>query len=161
MQCIRPQSETTPEKLLSNPWHGKGFCEPGQYESALQRCEDGCKSCELGIEMYTNLVEILTHCTNAINQWSAKYEKRISHSSEIGTTKKTWLDTTRAVKHLAVRNDDICKKIQTDVISKLDSYKSENYGKSFIHMKKIKEFRKEFKKSRKTALGIIRTNRSS
>ncbi|CAF0953754.1 unnamed protein product [Adineta ricciae] len=155
VQCIRSQSETTPEKLLSNPWHGKGFCEPGQYESALHRCEDGLKSCELGIEMYTDLVGILTNCSNALHQWSTKYQKRIGHSNEIGTTKKTWLETTRAVEKLAERNGDICKNIQKDVIDKLSSYKNENYGKSFIHAKKIKEFGKEFKKAQKPHLELL------
>ncbi|CAF1154509.1 unnamed protein product [Rotaria sordida] len=114
MQCILPQSQTIPEKYLSNPWHGKGFCEPNQYKSAIDRYEGGHKSCDLSIEIYKELVKNLV------------LQKQ--HGS------------IQAVEKLAERNEDITKNIQHNVIDKMITYKNSKYEKSFLHMKKVKEF---------------------
>ncbi|CAF1334608.1 unnamed protein product [Rotaria sordida] len=125
MQCILPQSQTIPEKYLSNPWHGKGFCEPNQYKSAIDRYEGGHKSCDLSIEIYKELVKVLEHC---------------SESLQFGTTKTAWIESIQAVEKLAERNEDITKNIQHNVIDKMITYKNSKYEKSFLHMKKVKEF---------------------
>ncbi|UJR13654.1 hypothetical protein I4U23_000666 [Adineta vaga] len=155
MQCILPQSQTTPEKTLSNPWFGKGFCEPDQYKAAIDRCDGGYRSCELGIEIYRDLTKILDNCSAALRQWAETSEKQIGQSKEFGTTKKTWIHTVRAVQKLAERNVDVSQNVQKTVIDKMVSYKNENYGKSYIHVKKIREFEKEFKKTQKSWLELI------
>lgn len=155
MQCILPQGQTTPERTLSNPWYGKGFCEPDQYKSAIERCEGGYKSCELGIDMYKDLNKILENCSTALRQWSTTNQKRINSSNEFGTNKKTWSATVRAVEKLAERNEDVIKNIKETVIDKMVSYKNENYGKTLLRVKKIVEFEKEFKKTQKSWLELI------
>ncbi|CAF1310113.1 unnamed protein product [Adineta steineri] len=155
VQCISPQGQTTPEKTLSNPWFGKGFCEPDQYKAAIERCSGGYKSCELGIDLYKDLAKILENHSAALRQWSTASQKQIVHSSEFGTTKKSWLNSIRAVEKLAESNDFIRENVQKTVIDKMTSYKNENYGKSFLQVKKIKEFEKEFKKVQRTWLDTL------
>ncbi len=155
MQCFLPQNQTTPEKTLSNPWFGKGFCEPGQYKAAIDRCEGGYKSCELGIEITRDLVKIFENHSEAIRHWSTSSQKKICQSQEFGTTKKAWVDSIRAVEKLAERHDNITENIQKLVIEKMTSYKSENYGRSIIHVRKIKEFKDEFKKAQQSWLELI------
>jgi hypothetical protein len=155
VQCILPQGQTTPEKTLSNPWHGKGFCEANQYKSAINRCEGGYKSCDLGIDMFKRLAKITEHYSEAIREWSASSQRQIAESNECGTTKKAWLQSVRAVEKVAEQNDFIVEGIQEKVVDKMTAYKNENYGKSFIHVKKIKEFEKDFKKIQKPWLEFL------
>ncbi|CAF0848574.1 unnamed protein product [Rotaria sordida] len=155
MQCILPQSQTTPEKCLSNPWHGKGFCEPNQYKSAIDRCEGGHKSCDLSIEIYKELVKVLEHCSESLHQWSLTSQRKIVQSKEFGTTRAAWIESIQAVEKLAERNEDITKNIQHHVIDKMVAYKNSKYERSFLHLKKVKEFEKDFKKVQKPWLELL------
>ncbi|CAF1070163.1 unnamed protein product [Rotaria sordida] len=150
VQCILPQGQTTPEKCLSNPWHGKGFCEPNQYKAAIDRCEGGHKSCDLGIEIYKDLVKVLENCSESLRQWSLTSQRKIVQSKEFGTTKVTWIESIKAFEKLAERNDDITENIQHNVIDKMIAYKNSKYEKSFRQVKKVKEFEKDFKKIQKS-----------
>ncbi|CAF1104084.1 unnamed protein product [Rotaria sordida] len=150
VQCILPQGQTTPEKCLSNPWHGKGFCEPNQYKAAIDRCEGGHKSCDLGIEIYKDLVKVLENCSESLRQWSLTSQRKIVQSKEFGTTKVTWIESIKAFEKLAERNDDITENIQHNVIDKMIAYKNSKYEKSFRRVIKVKEFEKDFKKIQKS-----------
>ncbi|CAM4758366.1 unnamed protein product [Rotaria magnacalcarata] len=80
MQCILPQSPTTPERFLSNPYYGKGFCEPDQYKVAINRCEDGFAFCELALEMLKDLVNELQRCSESLlNYKKFSYDKSFRH----------------------------------------------------------------------------------
>lgn len=155
MHCILPQNQTTPERCLSNPWYNKGFCEPDQYKAAIDRCEGGYKSIELSIEIYKDLSKILENFSESLHNWSTTSQKKICQSKEFGTTKVAWLESIRAVENLAIRNENINRDIHNNVIDKLASYKSSNYAKSLVHVKKLKEFEKDFKKTQKPWLELI------
>ncbi|CAF1100526.1 unnamed protein product [Rotaria sp. Silwood1] len=152
---IESGSQTTPEKCLSNPWHGKGFCEPHQYKAAIDRCEGGHKSCDLGIEIYKELVKVLENCSESLRQWSLISQKKIVQSKEFGTTRTVWIESIQAIEKLAERNDDITNNIQQNVIDKMIAYKNSKYEKSFLHVKKVKEFEKDFKKIQKPWLELL------
>ncbi|CAF2649547.1 unnamed protein product, partial [Rotaria sp. Silwood2] len=153
--CISPQNQTTPEKCLSNPWHGKGFCEPNQYKAAIDRCEDGHKSCDLGIEIYKDLVKVLELCSQSLRTWSSRSQQKVAQSKEFGTTRTAWFESIQAIEKLAERNEDITTNIQQNVIDKMTAYKKSKYEKSFLHVKKVKEFEKEFKKAQKQWLELL------
>ena len=155
MQCILSQNQTTPEKTLSNPWHGKGFCEPHQYKAAIDRCEGGYRSCEIGIDIYKDLAKVLEHNAEALRQWSTSSQKQIAQSKEFGTNRKSWIASVRAFEKLAERDVDIAHGIQQNVIEKMTTYKNAHYGKSFIHVKTIKQFEKDFKKVQKSWLELL------
>jgi hypothetical protein len=151
-----PQSQTTPEKDLSNPWTGKGFCEPNQYKSTIDRGEGGYKSLELGIEMFKSLDKIIEHFSAELREWSKTSQKHISESKEFGTTKKVWLACVRiTTEHLTAQNDAIAKGIQEKVVDEMTRYKNNHYGKSFIHVKKMKDFEHDFKKVQKPWLELL------
>ena len=154
VQCILPQGQTTPEKCLSNPWYGKGFCEPGQYKVAIDRCEGGFKSCELSMDIFKDLVKVLENCSQAIRHWSKTSQRQIIQSKESGTNRTAWINSIRAVEKLAERNEDIMTNIQKNVLDKMAAHKNSKYEKTFIHVKKIKEFEKEFKKIQKPWLEL-------
>jgi hypothetical protein len=155
VHCILPQSQTTPEKTLSNPWFGKGFCEPHQYKAAIDRCEGGYRSCELGIDMYKDLAKLLESHATAIRHWSTSSQKHIIQSKEFGTNRKSWIESVRAVEKIAERNDDIATSIHQNVVEKMVAYKTNHYVKSFIHVKSIKQYEKEFKKVQKSWLELL------
>ncbi len=155
MQCILSQNQTTPEKTLSNPWFGKGFCEPHQYKAAIDRCEGGYRSCETNIEIYKDLAKILEHNAAAIRHWSTSSQKQIIQSKEFGTNRKACIESIRACEKLAEREEDLARGIQQNVIEKMTTYKNEHYGKSFIHVKAIKQFEKDFKKVQKSWLELL------
>lgn len=144
-----PQNQTTPEKTLSNPWHGKGFCEINQYKSALDRGEGGYKSLDIGIDMFKRLQKITEEYSAALREWSKTSQKHLAESKEFGTTKKVWLESIRNVEKLADQNDVIAAGVEKNVVEKMTTFKNNNYGKSFIHVKKVKEFEHEFKKAQK------------
>ena len=151
-----PQGQTTPEKNLSNPWFGKGFCDPQQYKSAIERCENGYHSLELGIDIYKRLHKIFENHSAALREWSKSSIKQISDSKETGSNKLAWLNTIRAVEKLTERNNSIVESIQHKVVDSMTSFKNEHYGKSFFHVRQIKEFDKEFKKTQKIWLECLK-----
>jgi hypothetical protein len=153
--CIRPQTQTTAEEIPSNPWYGKGFCDPNQYQAALQRCNDGYHSCDLFTKAFEQRVKIEREYITAINNWSKTWQKQIADSKEFGTNKKTWLATVRAGEQAAQTHADIVERIQHDVIDQMVAFKQHNYERSIIHVKKIKEFEKEFESLQKPWLKLL------
>lgn len=149
VQCILPQNQTTPERILSNPWHGKSIFEPGQYKSAIDRCEGGYKSCELAIDMLKDFMEIEEKRAKTIRHWSEKYQTNIHQSKDFGTNKRSWLEVVRAMELMAQQSEDLVKGLREGVLEKFSAYKNNDYGRSFLHIKKVKEFDKQFRKVQK------------
>jgi hypothetical protein len=150
-----PQGQTTPEKTLSNPWTGKGFCEPQQYRAAIDRCEGGYHSLDTGIDMFKQLHKILENHSSALRDWAKSSLKHIDDSKEFGNNKMAWRSTFRAVEKLAERNDKISAGVEKDVVGEMVHFKNEHYGKSFFHVRQIKKFEKEFKEAQKTWLQCL------
>ncbi len=155
MQCIFPQGQTTPERILSNPWYDKGFCEPGQYKAAIDRCKAGYESCDLFIEIFSERAKIERNYVSDLEKWSSSSIKEISHSKEFGTNKKVWIDSIRASKEIASTHTDLVKRIQENVIDKMANFKKEHYGKSILHVKKIKEFERDFEQVQKSWIKLL------
>ncbi len=155
MQCILPQGPTTPERILSNPWYDKGFCEPNQYKAAIDRCKGGYESCELFIEIFSDRARIERNYIAELEKWAATSIKDISQSKDYGTNKKAWMDSIRASKELANTHADIVQRLQENVIDKMVNYKKENYGKSILHIKKIKEFERDFEQAQKSWVKLL------
>ncbi len=155
MQCILPQGQTTPERFLSNPWYDKGFCEPGQYKAAIDRCKAGYDSCDLFIEIFSERAKIERNYVADLEKWSASSIKEISHSKEFGTNKKAWMNSIRASKEIGAIHADMVQRIQDNVIDKMASFKKDNYGKSILHVKKIKEFEHDFEQVQKSWIKLL------
>jgi len=155
MQCILPQGQTTPERILSNPWYDKGYCEPHQYKAAIDRCKSGYDSCDLFIDIFSERAKIERNYVAELEKWTATSIKEISQSKEFGTNKKAWIDSIRASKEIANTHTDIVQRIQENVIDKMAIYKKENYGKSILHVKKIKEFERDFEHAQKSWLKLL------
>jgi len=155
VQCILPQGQTTPERALSNPWYDKGFCEPNQYKAAIDRCKGGYESCELFIEIFSERAKIERNYIADIEKWSATSIKEISQSKEFGTNKKAWMDSIRASKEIANTHNEIVQRLQDNVIDKMVNFKKENYGKSILHVKKIKEFEHDFEQVQKSWIKLL------
>ncbi|CAF4325334.1 unnamed protein product, partial [Rotaria sordida] len=95
------------------------------------------------------------HCSESLRQWSLISQRKIVQSKEFGTTKIAWIESIQAVEKSAERNEDITENIQHNVIDKMIAYKNSKYEKSFLHMKKVKEFEKDFKKVQKPWLELL------
>jgi hypothetical protein len=155
VQCIFPQGQTTPERILSNPWYDKGFCEPNQYKAALDRCKGGYESCELFINIFSERARIERDYVADLEKWAATSIKEISQSKEFGTNKKSWIESIRASKEIADTHTDIVQRLQDNVINQMVTYKKENYGKSILHVKKIKEFERDFEQAQKSWVKLL------
>ena len=155
MQCVFPQGQTTPERILSNPWYDKGFCEPNQYKAAIDRCKGGYESCDLFIEIFSERAKIERNYIADLEKWAATSIKDISQSKDFGTNKKTWTESIRASKEIANTHTDIVKRLQENVIDKMINFKKENYGKSILHIKKIKEFEHDFEHAQKSWIKLL------
>lgn len=155
MQCIFPQGQTTPERVLSNPWYDKGFFEPNQYKAAIDRCQGGYEACDLFIEIFSTRAEIEREYAASIEKWSSNSIKQISNSKEFGSNKKAWLESIRASKKTAAVHEEIAQHLKDSVIDKMVAYKKENYGKSFVHVKKIKEFEHDFEQAQKSWIKLL------
>jgi len=155
MQCIFPQGQTTPERILSNPWYDKGFCEPNQYKAAIDRCKGGYESCEMFIDIFAERVRIERDYVANLEKWAAGSIKEISQSKEFGTNKKAWVESIRASKEIGSTHADIANRLEEAVIDKMVAYKKENYGKSILHVKKIKEFERDFEQAQKSWLKLL------
>ena len=156
VHCVMPQNQTTPEKTLSNPFFGKGFCEPGQYKSAIQRCETGYHSLEMGIDMYKSLQKVFETFSTGLEDWAKSSIKEVSNSKESGCNKLALLKSIRAVEELKTSNDEIVNGIKTDVVGKMNDFKNTHYGKSFLRVRQIREFEKEFKKTQETWIDCLK-----
>jgi hypothetical protein len=150
-----PQNQTTPEKTLSNPWIGKGFCDPQQYKATIDRCEGGYHSLDMGIEMFKRLDKIFGNHSEALHDWAKTSLKHVEDSKEYGENKIVWKLIIKAVEKLAERTDKMAEGIQEKVVNEMISFKNENYGKSYFHVKQIKKFEKEFKDVQKTWLECL------
>ena len=155
MACLRPQILTTPEEILANPWHNKGFCDLDQYHVALERCQNGYESCDLFIKAFEQRVKIERDYIAAIHDWSKTWQREIADSQEFGMNKKTWLSTIRAGEQAALTHSDIVERIQHDVVDPMVAFKKQNYAKSIIHIRKIREFEKEFESLQKPWLKML------
>jgi hypothetical protein len=155
VQCILPQGQTTPERILSNPWYDKGFCEPNQYKAAIDRCKGGFESCELFIDIFSERAKIERNYIADLEKWSTTSIKEISQSKEFGTNKKAWMDSIRASKEIANTHTDIVQRLQDNVIDKMVNFKKENYGRSILHVKKIKEFEHDFEQVQKSWIKLL------
>lgn len=155
MQCIFPQGQTTPERILSNPWYDKGFCDPNQYRAAIDRCKGGYESCDLFIDIFSERARIERDYTSALEKWSVSSIKEISQSKEFGTNKKAWIESIRASKEVSNTHLDIVQRLQENVIDKMVTFKKENYGKSLLHVKKIKEFEHDFEQAQKSWIKLL------
>ena len=155
MQCILPQGQTTPERIISNPWYDKGFCEPNQYKAAVDRCKGGYESCDLFIDIFSERARIERDYISALEKWSAASIKDISQSKEFGTNKKAWIESIRASKEIGNTHVDMARRLQENVIDKMVAYKKENYGKSLVHVKKIKEFERDFEQAQKSWVKLL------
>lgn len=155
MQCILAQGQTTPERILSNPWYDKGFCEPNQYRAALDRCKGGYESCDLFIEIFSERARIEREYVAALERWSQSSIKEVGQSKEFGTNKKAWLECIRGTKEIGKTHEAIANQIQQTVVDPMVSYKKDNYGKSIVHVKKIKEFERDFEQAQKPWLKLL------
>lgn len=129
---------------------GKSFFEPGQFKCATDRCENGYRSVETQIGIWESLVEIKRAYVKAVQQWLEASERSIHESRDTGSNKKVSLDVVRATKLTTQRIEKEAKSVQENVVDKLVTYKNEQYGKSFLHVKKVKEFKEEFQKNQKS-----------
>lgn len=155
MQCIFPQGQTTPERILSNPWYDKGFCEPHQYRAAIDRCKGGYESCDLFIDIFSERAKIERNYITELDKWAAASIKDLSQSKEFGTNKKVWGDVIRASKEIGATHNELVERLQKDVIDKMIAYKKENYGKSILHVKKIKDFENDFERAQRSYLKLL------
>ena len=155
MQCIFPQGQTTPERILSNPWYDKGFCQPHQYKAAIDRCKGGQESCDLFIDIFSQRAKIERDYIDDLEKWASTSIKDISRSKEFGTNKKTWIETIRASAEISKAHKDISDRLQNDVINKMVDFKKDHYGRSVVHVKKIKEFDRDFEQVQKPWLKLL------
>ena len=155
MQCILPQGQTTPERALSNPWYDKGFCEPHQYRAAIDRCKGGYESCELFIDIFSERAKIERNYVADLKKWATASIKDISQSKEFGTNKKAWIEAIRASEEIGTTHADLVQRLQENVIDRMVSYKKDNYGKSILHVKKIKDFERDFERAQRTYLKVL------
>ena len=116
MQCsvFFHKDKTTPERILSNPWYDKGFCEPQQYKAAIDRYKGGYESCELFIDIFSERAKIERNYVADLEKWAATSIKEISQSKEFGTNKKAWIESIRASKQIADTHTDIVTRLQRE-----------------------------------------------
>lgn len=155
MQCILPQGQTTPERILSNPWYDKGFCEPNQYKAAIDRCKGGYHSCDLFQEILSERAKIEREYIANVERWSADSIKEICQSKDFGTNKQAWIGSIKASTEIANTHRDFTQRLQVNVIDKMATFKKENYGKSILHVKRIKEFERDFEQAQKSWLKLL------
>jgi len=155
VQCILPQGQTTPERALSNPWYDKGFCEPYQYKAAIDRCKGGYESCDLFIEIFNERARIERNYANELDKWAQASIKDISQSKEFGTNKKAWSDSIRASTAIGKAHSNIAQRLQENVVDKMTAFKKEHYGKSILHIKKVKEFEHDFEQAQKSWIKLL------
>lgn len=155
MQCLLPQGQTTPERVLSNPWYDKGFCEPNQYKAAIERTKGGYESCDLFTQIFAERVRIEREYVASLERWSQSSVKEIGQSKEFGKNKKVWLDCVRGAQEIGKTHSELANRIQTTVVDPMVSYKKDNYGKSIVHVKRIKEFERDFEQVQKPWLKLL------
>jgi hypothetical protein len=155
VQCIRPQSPTTSEQTHSDPWFGKGICDPNQYQVAIARRDEGHYSCRVFIRIFEQRVKIEGDYVVAMRKWSRTSQKEIEHLTEFGTNKKTWLDLIRASELIAKPHDDIPEDIQRNAVDKMITYEKENYDMSTFRLKIAKQFEKDFENIQKPWLKLL------
>lgn len=155
MFCISPQNLTTPERILSNPFHGKSFYDEGQYRVALDRLEQGIKCLDLLIKQIEELAKIVNRQAEKIRDWSSNSSKEIRQSSEFGTSKRSWISMIESIVLVAEQDETFGKTLQAKVVNPLSEFRARLYGKQNRFSNQKKEFEKEFRKVQKPWVSLL------
>ena len=156
MLCISAQSQTTPERLLSNPWHSRSFYEPGQYKAVIDQFQGGYQSFQLQNQMINDMIALEENHAKQIRQLSEKYKNAIRCSHEYGTTRSTWLKVVDNTARRAEQHETLSKQLKEDILGPMESFKRQHYGRSFGRLEKVSEFEKEFAKIQKPWIELLK-----
>lgn len=91
----------------------------------------------------------------ALRDWSDSWERTILESKEFGTNKTTWVAAVRTGEQFALTHKDIVQRIQHEIIDPMIEFNKQNYAKSVVHAKKVKEFEKDFEHIQKPWLKLL------
>ncbi|CAF1013590.1 unnamed protein product [Didymodactylos carnosus] len=150
-----PSSSAPPEAFAQNSMYGKGFYEPGQYQVALKRCENGHDLALHLCEMFDERTQIEMAYINSLKNWSKKWHGELVKSQEYGTNKKVWDQTVATGEVMADIHSTLASNLSDSITPKLRQWRKDNYEKSLIHYKKTKEFEKDFDSVQKTWIKLL------
>ncbi|CAM4871507.1 unnamed protein product [Rotaria socialis] len=153
-----------PEAFASNLAYGRGFFEPGAYSVALKRCENGHDLAQQLVTMFEERAKLELDYSNELRSWSRKWHGELVKSNEYGTNKQVWDQSVATGEQVAEVHSTLSSSLSDSLIPKLRQWRKDNYEKSLIHYKIVKEFEKDFidaQKSWSKLLEKISENKST
>ncbi|CAM4756669.1 unnamed protein product [Rotaria magnacalcarata] len=133
-----------PEAFASNLAYGRGFFEPGAYSVVLKRCENGHDLAQQLVTMFEERAKLELDYSNELRSWSRKWHGELVKSNEYGTNKQVWDQSVTTGEQVAEVHSTLSSSLSESLIPKLRQWRKDNYEKSLIHYKIVKEFEKDF-----------------
>lgn len=98
-----PPTSSGPEGFASNSAYGRGFFEPGAFNVALKRCENGHDLAQKLADMLAERAQIESTYATQLRTWSRNWHEELAKSQEYGSNKRVWERTAKTGKRFLVR----------------------------------------------------------
>ena len=125
------------------------FWEENCYKTTVKRMEDGVKLCEDFMKMVSERAEIEALYCNKMKTWSKKWEECHKKGPEYGALKTAMFGIMVEGDQLADVHFELREKLMNDVHQTVNQWKKDNYHKSLMSYKKVKNVEEGFSKAQK------------
>ncbi|XP_028414568.1 protein kinase C and casein kinase substrate in neurons protein 1-like [Dendronephthya gigantea] len=125
------------------------FWDVNYYKTIVKRMEDGAKLCEDFMKMITERAEIEALYSNKMRTWSKKWEENHKKSTEYGALKTAMFGIMVEGDQLADVHYELREKLLNEVHQSVSQWKKDNYHKSIMSYKEVKNVEEGFGKAQK------------
>lgn len=125
------------------------FWDIGNYKRVVKRIDDGARLCSDFVKMAQERADIEAKYVKNLQHWARKWDDLVSKGPEYGTLEVGWKATLKEAVKLADIHVEIHRKIQDEIIESIQSWKSQNYHKSLMHLKETKKADDGFARAQK------------
>ena len=115
------------------------FWDIGNYKRVVKRIDDGARLCSDFVKMVQERADIEAKYVKNLHHWSRKWEDLVSKGPEYGSLEVGWKATFREAVKLADVHMEIQRKLQDEIIESVQTWKSQKFHKSLMHLKETKK----------------------
>lgn len=125
------------------------FWEINNYKKTVKRMEDGAKLCDDIMKLMSERAEIEASYCSKMKAWSKKWEESHKRGMEYGALKTAMYGIMVEGEQLADVHYELKEKLMNNVYQNVNQWKKDNYHKSLMNYKEVKNAEEGFSKAQK------------
>lgn len=134
------------------------FWDIGNYQRVIKRIENGAKTCGELTKMIQERADIEAKYSRGLQQWSKKWEELVSKGPEYGSMAAGWRACLNEANQVAAVHAEVCSKVQHNIISEVQTWRSNNFQKYILGVKEAKKAEESFVHAQKPWLKRLQKN---